>query len=174
MKMFFTQLQGVTDRILDQEDSLEDAARLIAMSIVSEGDVYWYGEGEMDGIVTLALTGADGIHGSKRWSEDIRLSPLDTVVVCSACRNSASAMNVASGATEQGATVIGVTSLVTTENKEPDWTQKAEVLLTNGINQGLIPGDLDEPDSRIGTPHLLAGLHMYYSLYFILVEILEE
>ncbi|AOM81553.1 DUF2529 family protein [Salisediminibacterium beveridgei] len=174
MKMFFTQLQGVTDSLFDQEDRLEDAARLIAMSIVSDGTVYWYGEGEMDGIVTLALTGKDGVKDSKRWSEATAVSPLDTVIVCSEWRNSASAMNVVSSAAEKGATVIGLTSLVAPGHDDPDWTSTAEVLLTNGISQGLIPGALDEPDSRIGTPHLLAGLHLYYTFYFILLEMLED
>lgn len=174
MKMFFTQLQGVTDQLSSQEESLEDAARLMAMSIVGDGEIYWYGEGEMDGIVTQATTGKDGVPDSKRWNNAVTFSYLDTVVVSSEWRNSASAMKIVTNAKDHGATVIGLTSLVPPDDQDLDWTKNADVLLDNGIAKGLIPGDLDEADARIGTPHLLAGLHVYYTLYFILLEMLAD
>ncbi|ADI00665.1 DUF2529 domain-containing protein [Salisediminibacterium selenitireducens] len=172
MKMFFTQLQGLAKDIEDQEDIIEDAARLLAMSIVSDGSVYWYSEGEMDGIVTQAMTGDDGIPDSKRWSEAHSLSEQDTVVICSKWRDSVSASDVAKRAEEAGATVIGITSAMSVSKDKHDWTTGAELLLVNGVSKGLIPSE--DGETRIGTPHLLAGLHVYYTLFFVLRDILDD
>ena len=172
MKMFFTQLQGLTKGIEEQEDMIEDAARLLAMSIVGDGSVYWYGEGDMDGIVTQAMTGDDGIPDSKRWSDAQSLSEQDTVVICTKWRDSVSASDVAKRAEEAGATVIGITSALSVSEGNRDWTRRTELLLVNGVSQGLIPSE--DGETRIGTPHLLAGLHVYYSLFFILRDILDD
>ena len=172
MKMFFTQLQGLTKGIEEQEDTIEDAARLLAMSIVSDGSVYWYGEGEMDGIVTQAMTRDDGIPDSKRWSEAQSLSEQDTVVICTKWRDSVSARDVATRAEEACATVIGLTSTLAVSEDRHNWTTGVERLLVNGVNQGLIPSE--DGETRIGTPHLLAGLHVYYSLFFVLKDILDD
>ncbi|SER63577.1 DUF2529 family protein [Salisediminibacterium halotolerans] len=174
MKIFTTQLQGLLAKNEPDEDTLEDAARIICQAITSDGDLYIWSEGDLAGLSGQALSGSDPLKNCRELTSDHlpHLSPLDTLILASADRQSPAGKNLVQAANHAGTRLIGITSdAPLDENHGAPWTDKADVVLSNGVKQGLIPQD---DGSRIGTPHLLAALYLYYPLYFAVTEILED
>lgn len=167
MKIFHTQLKGILDKLANEEESLEDAARILAQSIIGDGTVYWHGEKEMKGMTLQACEGADKIPDSVLLNEPFAdLSSLDSLVVASA-QYSENVKSLIRQAKNEGAAVIGIGS-------EPDFKVEKDdfdVYFTTHVTKGLVPLESGE---RTGHPHLLVSLYIYYGLYFAVSEILEE
>ncbi|SDZ44968.1 protein of unknown function [Evansella caseinilytica] len=175
MKIFQTQLQGLLQRFQDYELDMEEAARLVSQAIISEGQLYIYGEKELRGIVQQALLGEDALPSIVESTAETRFSELDVVLVFSPDPGSETAAAIVKKAAENGAQVIGISSPGITEKADEayqtTWTTDCQYHFSTGISKGFVP--LDD-GRRIGKPHLLAALHLFYQLYFIVLEFLEE
>ncbi len=67
LKILSTQLAGVFQRISAQEEEqFEDAARLFAQAIISDGTIFVYGMDEMEAVVAEALHGAENCRTLNR------------------------------------------------------------------------------------------------------------
>ena len=175
MKVFQTQLQGLLNKYESMEEELEDIARIIAQTIVSDGQLWIYGEKEMHGITDQAMQGADPLPTMMRADKNTAFSSLDTVLIWSPDPVSKDASAIVKGAADKGAQIIGFSSELKTRSDngtEPAlWTEKCSLSISTKVKNGLVP---TEDGNRIGTPHLLTALHLYYLIYFTIMEILEE
>lgn len=174
MKIFTTQLQGLLAQNEPDEDTLEDAARIICQAIISDGTLYIWSEGDLAGLTHQAVSANDAIKDCRELTNNdlAKLNPLDTLILAAADRQSPAGENLVQAANHAGTRLIGISSdAPLDESAGAPWTDKVDVLLSNGVKQGLVPQD---DGSRIGTPHLLAALYLYYPLYFAVNEILED
>ncbi len=167
MKIFETQMKGLIEKLNRYTEELEDAARVISQSIVSDGQIYWYGEGEMSGIISQACSGADGFDNSLVADMTTSFSDMDTLIIASPNVVAPSVKDLMENASAAGSSVISIYSFDESEQVDPI----ADFSFCTGVNQGLVPM---ESGKRIGRPHLLVGLHLYYQLYFAVMEMLEE
>lgn len=165
MKIFDTQMKGLIEKLKRYEEEIEDAARVLSQSIVSDGQVFWYGEGEMEGVVSLACSGADRFDNSLVADENSSFSEMDTFVVASSNISDPSVKSLIEKAIGSDTSVIMIYSFAGTNQAVGDFS------FCTGVNQGLVPM---ESGQRIGTPHLLVALNLYYQLYFAVMEMLEE
>ncbi|MBU9710743.1 DUF2529 family protein [Evansella tamaricis] len=178
MKIFHTQLQGLIQQLGGCEDKLEDAARLIAQSIVADGDVWIYAEDEMIGVVAQAMHGTDSLPNLSLGEQGSLFDSMDTLLVFSPHKWSKDAMKVVMDAKGAGTNIIGVSS-ESTPQRETDmlsgekgaWIDNCTLHFSTGIKHGLVP---TEDGNRIGAPHLIMGLYIYYGIYLTVMEFLEE
>ncbi|MCE7792446.1 DUF2529 domain-containing protein [Salipaludibacillus sp. CUR1] len=169
MKIFTTQLTGLIKRLNNYEEDIEDASRAIAQSVISDGRLFWCGDNEMEGLTIQACSGEDRIPGSIKIGKAPSFTEMDTLVTASSSLENPRLEHLADEAKKQGATVISICS---GDNAEKNvWQDKADFSFNTHIQHGLVPM---ESGNRIGKPHLLIGLHIYYRLYFSVMEILEE
>ncbi|WP_078593485.1 DUF2529 family protein [Evansella clarkii] len=175
MKVFQTQLQGLLNKYEEFEDKTEDFARIISQTIISDGQLWIYGEKEMHGITDQALSGTDALPTIMEAVPDSAFSSLDTILIWSPDPLSKDACKIASAAKKAGAQVLGFTSELN-KNKEEEvqgnlWQEECSMFLSTGVKGGLVP---TEEGNRIGAPHLLTALHLYYLVFFNVMEFLEE
>ncbi|MCD8510068.1 MAG: DUF2529 domain-containing protein [Bacillus sp. (in: Bacteria)] len=161
MKIFQTQLQGLITKLDKQEEVVEEAARMMAQSLVSDGKLWIFAEKEMKGILHQAVEGCDNLPRVEVAGKESSFSPMDSLLVFSPDRGSEEAQLVAETASENGTQVIGVSSPTTEDDN--GWPEKCNFYLSTGIKGGLVP---EEDGGRIGEPHLLVALYLYYSLFF--------
>ncbi|UCZ53047.1 DUF2529 domain-containing protein [Bacillus shivajii] len=171
MKIFRTQLQNFINRTDEYEEQFEDAARIIAQSIISDGDLWIYGESELEGIVSQAVSGVDPLPTIKVANTNTAFTHLDTLLVFSTDPASTGTKTIVEKGKKAGCEVIGVSSHSSQSDQEQEWITLCNFHFSTGLSQGLVPTD---DGNRIGTPHLLIALHIYYALYFTLQEYLEE
>ncbi|TVP85597.1 MAG: DUF2529 family protein [Alkalicoccus sp.] len=165
MKIFETQLSGILRKLNKSEMDIEDAARVTAQSILSDGKVYAAASPELGGIVSQAVHGTDAVPECSRLEKDTVLSSLDTVWVFTArVEDTETEIRAVQ---EAGAALV----LVLPEAYGHELEQAASFLIETHVTRPLIPVESGE---RIGEPHLLVSLHVYYALFFQLHEILEE
>ncbi|SDO53881.1 DUF2529 family protein [Alkalicoccus daliensis] len=162
LKMFETQLSGLLRKLEDQEMMIEDSARMTAQTIISDGNMYIAASPDLGGIVSQSVHGADPIPGCNRLEVKDELTSIDTVWLFTSSVEGIKAEWTQ--AADAGATVV----LVIPE--APEDTGEAFVIETK-VTRPLLP---TESGGRIGEPHLLVSLHVYYALYFQLLEMLEE
>lgn len=165
MKIFDTQMKGLFEKLKRYDEELEDAARVISQSIVSDGQIFWYGEGEMQGIVSLACYGEDGFDNSLVANENTSFSAMDTFIVASPNISDPFVRILIDNAEGAGASVITIYSFAESDHSVADFS------FCTGVKHGLVPM---ESGKRIGSPHLLVALNLYYQLYFAVMEMLEE
>jgi len=168
MKIFTTQMKGLIEKLTHYEEELEDAARVISQSIVSDGQIFWYGEGEMKGIVSQACSGTDSLENSLVADENTSFSNMDTLIIASPNISVPAVKTLIDNAISAGASVITIYSYNDSAQSEH---RLADFSFCTGVNQGLVPM---ESGKRIGSPHLLLALNLYYQLYFAVMEMLEE
>jgi hypothetical protein len=116
--------------------------------------------------VTQACLGEDRIADSFLADESTSFSAMDTLVVMSQDLSENMIETLTNKAVQGQSTVIGIHS-----NIEDSSVVDLDFSFTTGVKNGLVPM---ESGNRIGSPHLLIGLHLYYKLYFAVMEMLEE
>lgn len=174
LKIFTTQLTGVFKKIAEEEElQFEDASRLIAQSVMSEGTIYFYGVKEFEAITLEAVEGEDRLPNTKNLKElasyDV-LTPRDLVVVAARYAADGEAVDVAKQLKKKGVTIVGISS-VRKEAAEHTLVEHVDVHIDLKEINRLVPISLEE---RVGYPILMAGLYAYFGLYLTTKEILWE
>ncbi|WP_444685208.1 DUF2529 family protein [Alkalicoccus luteus] len=163
-KMFDTQVSGLLQKLEVLEESVEDAARMTAQSLIGDGHLYVASSADLGGIVSQAVHGADAVQDAERLEDDTVLTDLDTVWVFTSSREETAAAETR--AADAGAVLVVAS---------PEASEEADSIrsfsLPTGVTRPLLP---TESGTRIGEPHLLVTLHLYYMLFFQLQEIIEE
>ncbi|WP_088070286.1 DUF2529 family protein [Gottfriedia luciferensis] len=171
LKIFTTQLNGVFQKIVNQEEVFEDASRFLAQAIIGEGTVYIHGTKEFVGIVSEITEGAeqsDSIKPLFSNGEIQSLSPVDRVLLFTRQTNDQEAIDIAKKLTELN---IGLVIVSTTINHEDQLSDLADVFINYELTRKLVP--TDEGD-RIGFPTLLVGLFIYHCLLLTINEIIAD
>lgn len=168
LKIFTTQLNGLFKRIQDQEEeSIEDGARMLAQSAISGHTVYIYGEKELSGITKEALHGRESLSFVKELPEEIEeITPQDKVLMFLQGTLDHGELDLARRLHEQETGIIAVS----TDGREA-FENFCEVWIDTKLKKPLVP---DENGERIGYPSLMAGLYVYHALMLTIKEILDE
>lgn len=168
-KMFTTQLAGLFKRIMDNEEfSIEDGARLLAQALAGEGTIYLYGVGEMEGVVSEALQGAEPLSGARALTTDSELTHVDRVLLISRFADDEKAIQIATKLTEENIPFVAISSVRESENT---LVELADVHIDLHLKKPLLPAD---DGSRVGYPSLIAALYVFRSMQFVLDEMVEE
>lgn len=167
-KMFTTQLSGLLKRIGEKEEySIEDAGRLLAQGLISEGSIYMKGFGEMAAIEAEALSGAETLKGIKAWTPDARLTEADRVLLASRFSDDTEALSFAKTLTSEGIPFTAMASKTETAGLE----EIADAFIDLRLTKGLLPND---EGGRTGFPSSIAGLYAYFLLKMTIEEIIAE
>lgn len=170
LKMFTTQLSGLLKRIQEQNEfAIEDSARLIAQSLVGDGQLYIYGEKEMEVIFPEALHSAEPFKEVQRWTGKENLSPADRVIIFSRYSHDEAAVQSGKSLLEKGIPFVAVSTHVNSE--EENLVGLADTHIDLSLKKPLLP---DEEGNRYGYPASIAALYIYYALKFTLGEILAD
>jgi Domain of unknown function (DUF2529) len=170
LKIFSTQLNGVFQKILKQEDVIEEASRFLAQAIIGEGKVYIHGTKEFSGIASEVIHGvenSDSFVPLFQNGEIQSISSVDRVLLFTRRTDDEEALQISNKLSESG---IGLVIVSTTIN-EDHLTHLADVFVNYELTRKLVP--TDEGD-RIGFPSLLIGLFIYHCLVLTVNEILAD
>ncbi|WP_040606764.1 DUF2529 family protein [Salsuginibacillus kocurii] len=170
--MFTTQLQAVFQKIQNDEEALEDSARLLAQATVGEGTIYITGSGPTKELAKLALT----IKESPKdvtWLEPGEALPIfhpaDRVLLFSGDEDEDEMTHYAQSIYKTEVPFISIGSF------QPEVPAQEGVLepvhLPTYVKGGLVP---DEEGTRHGHPGELAALYAYQLLLLVLQEMIEE
>ncbi|MFG6496021.1 DUF2529 family protein [Fictibacillus sp. UD] len=171
LKIFSTQVAGLLKSISDKEEqSIEEASRLLAQTVLSEGTVYFNGFGEMGAVVSEALYGENQFRQAAEFSDTKfeELLTIDSVVVASRFVDDEEAVEFCAKVREIADCHV---ILMGGYRKEADLEKAADIVIDTKAVRGLVP--LDD-GSRLGFPSGLAALFVYYALFLTTEEILED
>lgn len=166
--MFLTQLSGLLKRISEKEEfPIEDAGRLLAQSLISEGTIYMKGFGEMSVIETEALDGPETLKGIKRWTPDAPLTQTDRVLIATRFSDDPEAVALAENLAAKGVSFAAISS----KREKAGIENLADAFIDLRLTKGILP---DDKGGRIGFPSSIAGLFTYFLLKMTIEEILTE
>ena len=175
LKIFSTQVAGLLKSISDKEEqSLEEASRLLAQTVLSEGTVYFKGFGEMEAVVSEALYGENKFRAGANFSDELlsELLPVDSVVVASRFLDDEKAVALCSEVRKNvGCNVILIGGRRKEAEIDVNFDDLADIVIDTKAVRGLVP--LDD-GSRLGFPSGLTALFVYYALFLTTEEILDE
>lgn len=175
LKIFSTQVSGLLKAISDKEEqSVEEASRLLAHSILAEGTVYFKGFDEMEAVVSEALLGENKFRrGAELMEVSLdELLPVDSVVVANRFVDDEEAVTFCKKVKEStDCHVILMGGRRKEAENEAGSDAAADIVIDTKAVRGLVP--LDD-GSRIGFPSGLTALFAYYALFLTTEEILEE
>lgn len=175
LKIFSTQVSGLLKAISDKEEqSVEEASRLLAHSVLSEGTVYFKGFGEMEAVVSEALLGENKFRRGAGFIEESmdEFLPVDSVVVASRFVDDEEVVAFCKKVKEStDCHVILMGGRRKEAENEAGSDAVADIVIDTKAVRGLVP--LDD-GSRIGFPSGLTALFAYYALFLTTEEILEE
>ena len=171
-KILTTQLTGLLQRInQSEEETIEDAARLLAQAGIGEGNVYFACFGEMTAIEHNALAGAAPFTKLKRWSPEAELTSADRVCIFARNGNDTEAVALA----KQLNDVFIPFAAVASENEGSDnaLSELAYAYVSLKVRGGLIPHPTNLGE-RIVFPHLIAALYIYEAIKMSYDEMVDE
>ncbi|WP_059104163.1 DUF2529 family protein [Shouchella shacheensis] len=164
-KLFTTQLTGLLQKLHEQqEETLEDAGRLLAQSIVAGGTIYVQGFGEMKSCEEAAVHGVEQIQGITRMNRSSLLNGRDRVLLFTTSAYDQDAITSAKLYQSMQVPVIVIAS-----NRK--FEEVSDVFIDLGVTGNLVPTD---GGHRIGDPAALAGLFAYRCLYLTIHDILSD
>ncbi|HSJ37413.1 MAG TPA: DUF2529 family protein [Planococcus sp. (in: firmicutes)] len=161
MKILTTQLTALFQRIAQQEETIQDIARLLAQAAVGEGTIYLAAFGEMKAVAIAALEGTEPLSSLREWKPESYLTSADRVFILAK--------------KDEGDELAGRLSdaaipfaMLSAESKQSDLP---EVMLSLGIDGGILPA---ESGGVNVVPHAMAALYVYHSIKGMIDEMLNE
>ncbi|HWI47102.1 MAG TPA: DUF2529 family protein [Rummeliibacillus sp.] len=169
LKMLSTQVGGLLQRVAtNQEEAIEESARLLAQAGVGNGVVYFACFDELQAIEINALNAAEPFKKLRRWTKDVEIADLDRVCIFTRHANHPDALALAHTLYDDF-----IPFAVVASEKEEDAGEMADLAYTYislGINKGLLPNELGE---RIVLPHTMAALFIYEAIKMSYDEMLS-
>ena len=165
LKIFLTQLTGVYKKIEQEEqESIEDAARLLAQALTANGQVYIHGFKEMEGIVSQAINGPEPLKGLKKLYSGqymVQAQQRDRAIIFARSATEKEAVALAESLRGQHVPFVAVSQGVKPEDEgKPNLTEIADVHVDIKAVRGL--------------PTLAAALFAYQAIIMGVDEILRE
>lgn len=167
-KILTTQLSGLLQRIIqNEEDCIEETARLLAQAAIGEGNVYFACFGEMQVVALNALQAVEPFSKLAPWTTDTSLTEADRVCIFTRSAYDEEALVLAQKLNTQFIPFAAIASeAASVDNPLADL---AYTYVSTRIKGGLIPNDLGQ---RIVVPHALAGLFVYEAVKIAYDEML--
>ncbi|MEK3935823.1 DUF2529 family protein [Sporosarcina sp. FSL W7-1349] len=170
MKILSTQVSGLLQRIVtNEEEAMEETARLLAQATAGEGRVIFAAVGEMGAVTATALRGVEPFAGAARYEADMPISSADRVWLLTRSATDPAALELARRLAEQFIPFGALAAEKPDEDNE--LADLAYTYISTGLMKGLLPG---ENGDRIVQPHALAALFVYEAVKLVYDEMLGE
>jgi hypothetical protein len=170
LKMFTTQLIGRFQQCQkNNEEMIEDAARLLAQAIVGEGTIYIKGFHEMEAVMLEALEGTEVLKKAKPFTDLSSLTTTDRLLLITRYSHDSEAVMLGKALLEKQIPFTAISTHVTSD--EANLTDLGDVHLNLGLTKGVLPGENGE---RFCFPNALAALYLYHCLKLSLDDILVD
>lgn len=168
-KILTTQLNGVLQRIAqNEEEAIEETARLLAQAGIGVGNVYFACFGEMQVVELNALNGVERFTKLKPWTKDTVLDETDRLCIFTRSAHDVEALTLAQKLNDHFIPFAAVASELA--NAENPLAELAYTFISTRIRGGLLPNDLGE---RIVVPHAIAALFVYEAVKMAYDEMLQ-
>lgn len=169
MKMLSTQVNGLFQRILqNNEDAIEETARLLAQATIGEGRVIIAGFDEFDAVRLVATNGSETFTGAIGYTDKMSIGTEDRVWLLTRSAEDERALQLAKSLVDNGIPFSAIAAEKAEDNRLSDL---ATTYISTGITRGLLPGDDGE---RIVHPHALAALFIYEAVKMAYHEMLTD
>lgn len=167
-KILTTQLSGLLQRITqNEEEAIEETARLLAQAGIGEGNVYFACFGEMQVVELNACQAVEGFTKLVPWTKDTVITEADRVCIFTRSAHDEDALSLAQQLNNQFIPFAAVASEVA--NSENPLADLAYTYISTRIRGGLLPNDLG---NRIVVPHAIAALFVYEAIKIAYDEML--
>ncbi|MEK4282936.1 DUF2529 family protein [Ureibacillus sp. FSL K6-0165] len=172
-KILATQLNGLYQKIVqNEEDAIEQTARLLAQASVGEGSVYFACFDELQAIESYALSNKEQpFLNLVKWSPDVEIRETDRVLIFAKSCQDKEALQLAKKLYEQFIPFAAVASEVPSNDNE--LSDLAYTYISMHVRGGLIPHPTNLGE-RVVIPHLHAGLFIYEAIKLAYDEMLED
>ncbi|QUW21148.1 DUF2529 family protein [Sporosarcina sp. Marseille-Q4063] len=169
MKMLTTQISGLLQRIIgNNEDSIEETARLLAQATIGEGRVILACFGEMKAVGLVAVEGVDKLVGAVPYEQGMNIGSQDRVWILTRTARDEAALSLARILDDEFIPFAAVSSGSADDN---ELAELATTYISTGLTRGLLPG---EDGNRIVEPQALAGLFIYEAVKISYDEMVLE
>ena len=166
-KILTTQLSGLLQRITqNEEETIEETARLLAQASVGAGNIYFACFGEMKVVELNALNSVEGFPKLLPWTKDIQLDEADRVCIFTRSAFDEEALSLAQDLNEAFIPFAAVASEVASADNP--LADLAYTYISTRIRGGLLPSESGE---RIVVPHAIAALFIYEAIKIAFDEI---
>lgn len=168
MKMFSTQLHGLFQKIIGQEEQLEDGARLLAQGPSGQGRIIVSSTPELEGI---ARTLATHVEASERttYFKGGDIASTDRVLLFAGREEHASLASQIHMFKQKEVPLVVVAPF--SEEEIEEVLEFTDIWIEPPVQGGIIP---DEKGNRVGDPTALCALFTGQVLYLYVKEMLEE
>lgn len=169
MKMLTTQLNGLLDRIAqNNEDSIEETARLLAQAAVGEGRIIIAGFDELSAVHIIATMSEKPFTGAIPYSPNLEIGHADRVWIFTRSANDSRALELARTLAKA---FIPFAVVAPEKGADHELSDLAMTYISTGLLRGLLPGETGE---RIVEPHALAALFIYEAVKISYDEMLMD
>ncbi|WP_062052017.1 DUF2529 family protein [Bacillus sp. JCM 19034] len=169
MTIFTTQLLGRLKTIAQEDELLEDAARLLCQSLIGEGNLFIDAYGEM-GVLAEALYGQDRLERVNPLSLDGSFAEIDHVDRALLVARTSHHPKLMEAATFLHTRHVPFVVIVA-KHEANDLDTLADFIIDLNCLEGLVP---DETGKRVGHPTSIAALYCFISLQLMIKEMLED
>ena len=167
--MLTTQISGLFQRIAENnEEAIEETARLLAQATIGEGKVIFAGFDELDIVSTVALNGVEHFAGAIRYEEGLEFGKEDRVWIMTRSADDARALQLARKLSSK---FIPFAVTATEKSEDNALFDLASTYISTGLTKGLLPG---EDGHRIVHPHAIANLFIYEAVKIAYDEMLGD
>lgn len=165
LKIVTTQLQGLFQRIAtNEEENIEDTARLLAQAGVGEGHIYFACFDEFEAIM-LHATNEEPFYKMLPYTTDTTLTPADRVCIFTKTADDEAAIHLASTLDVPYAVIASEV-----KNGENRLFEESYTYINLQVRGGLIPGETGE---RFLQPDLFAALFVYEAVKLSFNEMIQ-
>ena len=156
MKMLTTQTGGLLNRLAtNNEEAIEDTARLLAQATVGQGRVIFAGFDELAAVTTVATLSDKPFIGAIPYEPSLTIGTEDRVWIFTRSAEHPAAVALAKKLDEQ---FIPFAVVAAEKDEENELANMATSYISTGLLRGILPGENGE---RIVQPHALASLFIY-------------
>ncbi|WP_238941962.1 DUF2529 family protein [Bacillus sp. REN10] len=168
--MFSTQLNGLLQRIADQEaEVIEDGARLLAQAAIGDGTIFIKGFNEMQAVEAEVALGAEPLPHAKPLLSTHDASPIDRLLLISRFADDDEALLIAKQLQEKNIPFVAIAGARPTEKES--LKSLADIFIDTKVLKGLLPNEQGE---RTAFPSSIAALYIYFLLKLTMDEILLD
>ena len=167
--MLSTQVSGLLQRIVgNNEESIEETARLLAQATIGEGRIILSSYGDMDAVRLVAARGTGSFNKMIHYEEGLTIGTEDRVWILTHSAEDVPALDLANVLAEASIPF----AVVATENADNnELSDLATTYISTGLTRGLLPGD---DGNRYVEPHALAALFIYEAVKISYDEMIED
>lgn len=172
-KILATQLNGLYQKIVqNEEDSIEQTARLLAQASVGEGNVYFACFDELQAIELYALNSEEQPFSKlSKWTPDVEIQEADRVLIFAKSAQHPEALQLAKKLYDEFIPFAVVAGEAASDDNE--MSNLAYTYISTHVRGGLIPHPT-KLGERVVVPHLHAALFVYEAIKLVYDEILED